>query len=107
LCRRVHYLRAKGWIDAIQWKEWDGWIEDLVTSKTFRGVHVDSNEQSPTDFGKHIDSHIIKLRNKKQRDFDEKYINDYLKDKPGHCECEVCKKFGKRGNQNVAKTEPL
>lgn len=91
LCKRVHYLRATDWINSDQWKEWDEWIEDLVTSKTFRGVHVDTNEESPTDFGKHVDRHMKKLKDEKQLDFGER-INNYIKNKSSHCECKVCKK---------------
>lgn len=103
LCRRVHYLRSIRWIDSNQWNEWDGWIEDLVTSKTFRGVHVDSNEKFPTDFGKHVDSHLKKLKDEKQLDFGES-VNNYIKKIPSHCECKVCKKIKQNGEPKLPET---
>lgn len=110
LCSRVHYLQAKGRIDdPNRWNEWDSWIELLVTSKTFRGVHFDaqSNQNTP-DFGKHVDWHIKKLINKlseknisifSKEELSDKNLNEYRKRVESHmetiddvCTCQACQK---------------
>ena len=104
LCGRVHYLRSITDIDYItkEWDSWDAWIAHLLTSKTFRGFHVDLNYEVRTDFGKHVDKHLKALANKPTNFFPENelkteadknyktHFEEYLKGISPNCECSVC-----------------
>ena len=101
LCARVYQLKAMKQppMDDEEWGDWDIWIRDLViTSKWFRGVHVDITKSSSMDieFTKHVDHYMKKFNKNFQK---EKIINDYItelekhaniKNTPGSCECKVC-----------------
>lgn len=104
LCGRVHYLTSQGYLkrDSYRWKDWDQWIGSLMTSETFRGVHIDAFRRTPDlDFVKHYDNHLKKWAAghkpdpkielaKTNIDSYEKFLWDHVEKIPDSCKCTVC-----------------